>query len=126
MAVARAVARATATRTVARASPRAVAKAKGRVKVDEEALTTSLKRTTTLTSSEGTLIPHQGRPQSHLVGCRIRGLRPVPRRKPNENKRLSVPAKMKTYLTTRKLSSFMTMAQKLQKKGFQVTCPTEF
>ena len=98
-AVARAAARATPTRTVARASPRTVAKAKRRAKLDEEALIASLTGTRTLTSPEGTPILHQGGTLSPLVGSGIRGLRPVPRRKPNKNKGLSVQTKMGTSRT---------------------------
>ena len=93
-AVARAVARAAPTRTSARASPRVVAKAKRRGKVDEEAMTASRTRTRARTSPEGTPILHQGGTLSPPVGNQTRDLRPVPRRKPNNNKGLSVPRKM--------------------------------
>ena len=98
-AVARAVARAAPTRTVARASPRALAKAQNSAKMDKEALSASLTGTRTQTSPEGSPILHQGGTLSPLVGSQIRGLRPVPRRKPNKNKKLSVPTKMGTGLT---------------------------
>ena len=67
--------------------------------MDEEALTASLTRTRTLRSPEGTPILHQGGTLCPLVGSRIQGLRPVPKRKPNKNKGLSVPMKMGTHLT---------------------------
>ena len=46
------------------------------------------------TNPEGTPILHRGATLSPLVGSRIRGLLPVPRRKPSKNKGLSVPTKM--------------------------------
>ena len=67
---------------MAKASPRGMAKAKvAKVKVDDEAATATLRQ-------EGTL--------SHLVGHPTRDLRPVPRRKANENKGASVLTKMRT------------------------------
>ena len=97
---ARAVARTTPTRTVARASPRAMAKAKvAKAEMDEEALTASWTRTRTQTSPAGTPILHHGENSEPLVGNQTRDLRPVPRRKPNKNKGLSVPTKMGTSQT---------------------------
>ena len=97
--VARAVARATPTRTMAKASPRGMAKAKvAKVKVDEEAATASLTRTGTRTHPEGTRTLHQGGTLSYLVGNPTRDLRPVPRRKANNNKGPSVLTKMGTSL----------------------------
>ena len=91
----RAVARGTPTRTVARASPRAMAKASvPRTKLDEEALTASWTRTRTRASQEEPPFLHQGGTLSPLVGNPTGELRPVPRRKPNKNKGLSVPTKM--------------------------------
>ena len=81
--------------TVARAILRAMARAKvGRPKVDEKALTASRTGTRTRTSLEGIPILPQGGTLSPLVGHQRRDLRPVPRRKPNKNKGLSVPTKM--------------------------------
>ena len=123
----RPVARATPTRTVARASRNAMAKAKvARASVDEEALTASQTGTRTRTSPKGTPILHQGGTLSPLVGNQTRDLRPVHRCKQNRNKGLSVPTKMRTSQTPPKRSGFMRMARKLQKKGFEVTCPAEF
>ena len=97
--VARAVARTTPTRTMAKASPRTMAKAKvAKAKDDEEALTASRTRTRMRTLPEGTPILHQGGTLSPLVGNQTRDLRPVPRRKPNKNKGLSLPTKMGTSL----------------------------
>ena len=70
-----------------------------RAKVDEEALTASRTRTRTQTRPEGTPILRQGGTLSPLVGKQTWDLRPVPRRKPNKNKGLSVPTKMGTSLT---------------------------
>ena len=67
--------------------------------MDEEALTTRQTRTETRTSPEGTPILHQGGTLSPLVGNETRNLRPVPRRKPNNNKGLSMPTRMKTSQT---------------------------
>ena len=86
-------------RAVARASPRVVTRPKRRAKADEEALTTSWTRTRTRTSPEGTPILHQGGTLSPVLGNQTRDLLPVPRRKPNENKGLSVPTKMGTSQT---------------------------
>ena len=95
--VARAVARATPTTTMAKASPRGMAKAKvAKVKVDEEAATASLTRTTTQTRPEETRILRQVGTLSPLVGNPKRDLRPVPRRKANKNKPPSVLTKMGT------------------------------
>ena len=91
------MARTTPTRTVAKAGPRAMAKAKvPEAKVDEEALTASRTRTRTRTRPEGTPILRQGGTLSPLVGNQTRALRPVPRRKPNKNRGISVPTKMGT------------------------------
>ena len=60
------------------------------------------------------------------MGSKIRGLPPVPRCRPNKNKGLSVPTKSRDQSNARKRSRFMRMARKLQKKGFEVTCPAEF
>ena len=77
-----------------------MAKAKGaKAKVDEEALIASRTRTRTRTSPEGTPILRQGGTLSPLVGNQTRALQPVPTRKPNKNKGLSVPTKMGTSLT---------------------------
>ena len=106
-AVARAGPRATPTKTVARASPRAMAKAKvAQAKVGEEALTASRTRTRTQTSPEGSLILCQGGTLSPLVGNQTRDLQPVPRRKRNRNKGLSVPTKIGTSQNARKRSGF--------------------
>ena len=70
-----------------------------KAKVDEEALTASRTSTRTQTRPEGTpILRHRGT-LSPLVGNQTRALRPVPRRKPNKNKGLSVPTKMGTSLT---------------------------
>ena len=85
--------------TVARVSPRAMAKAKvAKVKVDEEALTASRTWKRTRTSSEGTPLLRQGGTLNPLVGNQTRDLRPLPSRKPNKNKGLSLPTKMGTSL----------------------------
>ena len=77
-----------------------MAKAKvAKAKVDDKALTASRTRTRTWTSPEGTPILRQGGTLSPLVGNQTRDLRPVPRRKPNKNKGLSVPTKMGISLT---------------------------
>ena len=70
-----------------------------KAKVDKEALTASRTRTETRTSPEGTPILRQGATLSPLVGNQTLDLRPVPRRKPNKNKGLSVPTKMGTSQT---------------------------
>ena len=116
-ALARAEARATQTRKVARASPRAVAKAKRRAEVDEEALIASLTRTETLTSLEGTPILHEGGTLSPLVGSRIPGLRPVPRRKSNKNKGLSVPTKMGTSLLPANVPASCVWRENCRRRG---------
>ena len=116
-AVAMAVASATPTRTVTRASPKAVAKAKRRAKVEEEAITASLIRTRTLTGPEGTPILHQGGTLSPLVGSRIQGLRPIPRRKPNKNKGLSVPTKMETSLTPANVPASCVWRENCRRRG---------
>ena len=97
-----------------------------KAKVDEEALTASRTRTRTRTSPEATPILRQGGTLSPLVSNQTQDLRPVPRRKPNNNKGLSVPTKMGTSQNAHKRSCFMRIAQKLQKKGYEVTCPAEF
>ena len=98
--VARAVARATPTRTVARVSPRAMAKGTvAKAKADEKALTASRTGTGTRSSPAGTTIIRQEGTLSPLVGNQTRDLRPVPRRKPNKNKGLSVQTKMGTSPT---------------------------
>ena len=66
----------------------------GKAKVDKEPLTASWTRTrmqTPILRQAGILSP--------LVGNQTRALRPVPRRKPNKNKGLSMPTKMGTSLT---------------------------
>ena len=104
---------------VARASPRVVAKAQRRAKVDEEAMTASRTRTRTRTSTEGSPILHQGGTLSPLVGSQIRGLRPVPRRKPNKNKRLSVPTKMGTSQTPANGPGSCTWRGKCRRRGLK-------
>ena len=77
-----------------------MAKAKvARAKMDEEALTVSGTRTRTRSRSEGTSILRQGGTLSPLVGIQPRALQPVPRRKPNKNKGLSVPTKIESSVT---------------------------
>ena len=118
--VARAVARATPTMRVARASPRAMAKAKvAKAKVDEEALTASRTRTRTQTSPEGSPILRQGGTLSPLVGNETRDLRPVPRRKPNKNKGLSMPTKMGTSLTPASAPVSCAWCGKFRRRGLK-------
>ena len=95
-----------------------MAKAKvAKAKVDEEALAGSRTRTRMRTSPERTPILRQGGTLSPLVDDQTRDLRPVPRRKPNKNKGLSVPTKIGTSLTPANAPVSLRMARKLQKKG---------
>ena len=76
--------------------------------------------------SRGSAILCQGGTLSLLVGNQTQDLRPVPRRKPNRNTGTKRANEDRDQSNARKRSRFMRMAQKLQRKGFEVTCHTEF
>ena len=97
-----------------------------RTKVDEEALTASRTRTRTQTSLEGTTILHQMQTLSPLGGNQTGDLQPVPRRKPNHEQGTQRATEDGDHSNSRKCSCFVRMARKLQKKGFDQTCPAEF
>ena len=112
---------------MAKASPRAMAKAKvAKAKVDEKAATASLRRTRTRTRPEGTPILRQGGTPSPLgrqpntgsmTSSQTQGQQEQGTKRANEDGDQS---------NARKRSRFMRMARKLQKKGFEVTCPAGF
>ena len=125
--MARAAARATPTRTMAKASPRGMAKAKVvKAKVDEEAATASLTRTRTRTLFGGNPNPTPGGNPEHSGGQPNMELtthsqtqaqqEPGTKRANEDGDQSNAPKRFR----------FMCMARKLQKKGFEVTCPTEF
>ena len=121
-----AVKEAKATVARARGSRNDEAKAKRKAKVeDAEALTTRIRTRTRTSPGEAPFLRQGGPVLSPLEGSKTRGLRPVPKRKRNKNKELSVATKMGTSLPNKR-SRFMRMAPKLRKKGFDVTCPAEF
>ena len=76
--------------------------------------------------SGDTTILHQGGNLSSLLGSRARGLRPVPRRKLRNEQGAKRGHADGDESNPRKPFCFMRMAQKLRKKGLDVTCPAVF
>ena len=84
-----------------------------------EALTASRTRTRLLTSPEGTAILHQRGTLSPLVGNPPRDLQPVPRAKPNKNKKISVPTKMGTSQTLANVPVSCTWRGNCRRRGLK-------
>ena len=69
--------------------------------------------------SGGNPILHQGGTLSPLLGNQPRDLRPVPRRKPNKNKGLSVPTKMGTSQTPANVPVSCPWCGKCRRRGWK-------
>ena len=89
--------------------------------MDKEALTASRTRTTTRTSPEGTPILRQGGTLGPLVGNQTRH-----QTQAQQEQGTKLANEDGNQSNARKRSHFMRMARKLQKKGFEMTCPAEF
>ena len=103
---------------------RAKAKVKHKAKVEDAEAQTGRTRTRTRTrtgTGPGETPPlRQGGPiLSPLVSSKRRGLRPVPRRKPNKNKGLSLPTKMETSLTPTNVPASCGWRENCRRRGLK-------